>query len=145
VLAGTRQVAIVPVPSFESALALDAKGRLGLTDGESDRSLFVFTPSGQRFLIKTAKADADSGEPSCLSIQVNGSNPLTVVAAPCDAGSADQQFEVSARGKSYSISSQSAFLQVVRGEVIAEELGDAPLRTTFKLVDNGKATLPALD
>lgn len=62
-LSGTRQVAIVPVPSFESVLALDAKGRLGLTDGESDRSLFVFTPNGKRFQIKTAKADSDSGEP----------------------------------------------------------------------------------
>ncbi len=67
------------------------------------------------------------------------------MAVACDASSADQQFDVSPKGKAYSIGSQSAFLQVVRGEVIAEEQGDAPLRTTFELADNGKAGLPALD
>lgn len=144
VLSGKRQVVIKPVPSFESVLALDAKGRLGLTDGESDRSLFVFTPDGQQFLIKTAKTDA-SGEPSCLSVQTNGSSSLTVVAAACDASAAAQKFEVTARGKAYAISNRSAFLQVVESGLIAEELGDAPLRTTFDLVDNGEASLPALD
>jgi hypothetical protein len=145
VLSGTRQVVIAPVPSFESVLALDSRGRLNLTDGEGSRSLFVFVPAGKSYLIKTAKADAGSGEPLCLSIKVNGSNPLTVVATACDAGAAAQRFEVTARGKTYAISNRSAFLQVVKGELIAEELGDAPLGTTYKLVDNGKASLPALD
>ena len=142
---GTRQVVIAPIPSFESILALDAKNRLNLIDGESDRSLFVFTPVGKRYLIMTAKADAGSSEPSCLSIKVNGSNPLTVVAAACDAGAAGQLFKVTARGKNYAISNRSAFLQVIDGRLIAQELGDAPLETTFQLVDNGKANLPALD
>ena len=143
VLTGTRQVAIVPVPSFESALALDTNGRLSLTDAEG--GLFVFTPVRKQHLIRTATADADTGESSCLTIQVNGSDPLTVVAAACDAGDADQLFTVTANGKNYVISNQAAVLQVVDGELIAKELGDAPLKTTFKLVDNGKANLPSLD
>lgn len=143
VLTGTRQVAIVPVPSFESALALDPNGRLNLTDAEG--GLFVFTPVGTQHLIRTATADPDTGESSCLTIQVNGSNPLTAVATACDAADADQLFTVTAKGTNYVISNQAAVLQVVDGELIAKELGDAPLTTTFKLVDNGKANLPSLD
>jgi hypothetical protein len=143
VLSGTRQVAMVPVPSFESVLALDSTGRLGLTDAEGD--LFVFTPLlGRQFLIRTAKVDAKIGESACLRVKSNGSESLTVVAAHCDTSDDRQLFDVAADGKNYAISNASAFLQVDNdGLLIAQELGDAPLETTFKLVDNGKASVPA--
>jgi hypothetical protein len=141
VLSGTRKVSIVPVPSFESGLALDSSGRLGLTDAEG--TLFVFTPTGRQFLITTAEVDAKTGEPSCLRIKSNGSQSLTVVAALCDASNDRQLFDVAADGKNYVISNASAYLQVNSdGFLIAEELGDAPLETSFKLVDNGKASVP---
>ena len=67
----------------------------------------------------------------------------TVVAAPCDTSRAGQLFTLSRQkdkdgDPTYAISSQNAFLQVFeRSGLIAEELGDAPLKTTFALVDNG--------
>jgi hypothetical protein len=148
ILNGTRNVVIVPVPSFESIAALDDMMRLNLTDGDPKYGLFVFTPVNGKYLIRTSEAD-NSGEAPCLRVRPNGSEPLTVVAAPCDTSDPLQLFTVTldkAKKSTYAISNQSAFLQVTSdGELIAEELGDAPLLTTFKLIDNGKAALPALD
>jgi hypothetical protein len=147
ILAGKRQVVIKPAEAFESILAVDGHGRLNLTDGEAEHGLFVLAPVGDKYLIKTAKADA-GGEPSCMGIKTNGSGSLTVEAAACDAGRAGQLFTIAPqKGKgTYAISNQDAFLQVSgRGGLIAEELGDAPLTTTFAFVDNGPSTLPALD
>ena len=141
VLSGTRQVVIVPVPSFESVLAIDSDGRLGVTDAEAD--FFVFTPVGRRFQIGTAGIAANIGEPACLRIKSNGSQSLTVVGALCDASDDRQLFDVAADGKNYSISNSSAFLQVDSdGLLIAQEWGDGGLDTSFKLVDNGKASTP---
>jgi hypothetical protein len=141
VLSGTRAVVIVPVPSFESVLAIDSGGRLGVTDAEAD--LFVFTPVGRRFQIRTDGIAANTGEPACLRIKSNGSQSLTVVGALCNASDDRQLFDVAADGKNYVISNSSAFLQVDGdGFLIAQELGDASLETSFKLVDNGKANAP---
>jgi hypothetical protein len=151
ILAGKRQFVIKPIPSFESIVVVDDRGRLTLTDGEAEHSLFVLTPSGDNYLIKTAKAGT-GGEPSCLGIRNNGSASLTVEAAACDAGRAGQLFTITRQqgqdngDPTYAISNQGAFLQVSpKSGLIAEELGDAPLRTTYAFVDNGPATLPALD
>ncbi|MBW6435678.1 hypothetical protein KZ829_18205 [Actinoplanes hulinensis] len=151
ILAGKRQVVIKPIETTESIVVLE-KGKLTTTDGEAEHSLFVFTPHNGKYLIKTAKADA-GGEPSCLGIKSNGSNPLTVVSAACDSSRAGQLFTVEPVGKKdgsgrpiYSISNGDAFLQLSdRYGVIAEELGDAPLATTYALVDNGPSILPSLD
>jgi hypothetical protein len=94
VLSGTRAVVIVPVPSFESVLAIDSDGRLGFTDAEAD--FFVFTPIGRRFQIRTDGIAANTGEPACLRIKSNGSQSLTVVGALCDAGDDRQLFDVAA-------------------------------------------------
>ncbi|MFI5933914.1 hypothetical protein [Actinoplanes sp. NPDC051494] len=150
ILAGKRQIVIKPIPGFESIVAVDDKGRLGLTDGEAEHGLFVLTPHNGKYLIKTAKADS-SGEPSCMGIKNNGSSSLTVVATACDAGRAGQLFTITEQDAkeqgdpTYSISAQGAFLQVFPDGLIAEELGDAPLETTYAFVDNGPSTLPALD
>jgi hypothetical protein len=138
ILAGRRKIVIKPIPSFEEIVAVDTKGRLTLTDGEAEHGLFVLTPVGDKYQIKTAQP-----EPSCLGIKTNGSKALTVVAAACDPGRAGQLFTLSRQkdqngDPTYAISSQNAFLQVFeRSGLIAEELGDAPLKTTFALVDNG--------
>ena len=139
-LNGTRKVVIVPVPSFESILALNDQGRLNLTDGESADSLFVFTPVKSGYLIRTA-TDGDR----CLQVTTNAARTLTVVAERCDPSENDQVFTVSKDGSAYAISNQSAFLQVSSGgELIAEELGGPQPSTTFTLADNGRSTLPAL-
>jgi len=151
ILAGERQIVIKPIPSFESIVVVDDQGRLTLTDGEAEHGLFVLTPSGDQYLIKTAKAGT-GGEPSCLGIKDNGSASRTVEAAACDAGRAGQLFTITRqKGKdkngdpTYAISNRGAFLQVFPSGLIAEELGDAPLKTTYAFVDNGPSTLPSLD
>ena len=151
ILQGRRQVVIKPVQSSESVLALADDNRLTTTDGAAGRSLFVLTPNGRSYLIKTATAGR-GGEPSCLGVRSNGSDPLTVEAAACDAGRAEQLFTIRAQGRRdaagrpvYSISNRGAFLRLAgRSGLIAEELGDSPLTTTFTFVDNGPATLPQL-
>jgi hypothetical protein len=151
ILAGKRQIVIKPNPSFEEIVAVDEKGRLGLTDGEAPKGLFVLTPVGDKFQIKTATVEA-GGEPSCMGIKSDGSRSLTVAAAPCDTGRAGQLFTITKQKATdseglptYAISNDSAFLQVFPSGLIAEELGDAPLKTTYSFVDNGPSTLPALD
>jgi hypothetical protein len=142
ILAGKRQIVIRPIPGVESIVAVDGRGRLGLTDGEAERGLFVLTPVGDKYLIKTAKAEA-GGEPSCLGIK-NGA----VAAAACDTA-AGQLFTITRQkteDPTYAISNRGAFLQVyAKSGLKAEELGDAPLRTTYAFVDNGPSTLPSLD
>lgn len=144
ILAGKRQVVIKPVQSTESIVALD-KGRLTTIDGEADHTLFVLSPTGGKHLIKTAKV-VSGGEPLCLYIKTNGSDPLTVAATACDAGKADQLFTIDAvKGRNYSIANGDAFLQLSpQYGIIAQELGDAPLTTTFAFVDSGASTLPKL-
>ncbi|WP_250009897.1 hypothetical protein [Actinoplanes sp. M2I2] len=144
ILSGKRQVVIRPAQEAEGILAVDAQGRLNLTDGEAEHTLFVFVPVRDGLhQIRTARAGS-GGEPSCMGIRSNGSNPLTVVAAACDTRRAGQLFRVreapEAEADGYGISNQGAYLQISaeRG-LIAEKLGDAPLRTVYTFVDNGAA------
>lgn len=146
-----RQLVIRPARSTESIVVLDDRGRLGLTDGEAEHGMFVLTRVGDRYLIKTAKPGA-GGEPSCLGVRNNGRGPLTVEAAACDTGRAGQLFTITrqpAGGRggdpTYAISNRDAYLQVSGSGLIAEELGDAPLRTTYAFVDNGPAVLSSLE
>jgi hypothetical protein len=145
ILAGQRQVVIKPIPSFESIVGIDSKGRLNLTDGEPAYGLFVLSPVGQKFQIKTAKP-GDGKKAACIGIRSNGSNPLTAVAATCDSRRAGQLFTLVKQTKkdngraTYGIHNAGAFLQYFpRTGLIAEELGDSNLATTFSFVDNGPA------
>ncbi len=142
ILAGRRQVVIAPIPSFESILAVDATGRLTLTDGDTDTSLFVLIPdAGGTHRIRTAKGSP----PSCMGLRNNGANPLTVVAAVCDPAAKGQLFTVaprpakdSAGRPTYTIAGDGGvYLRTGRDGLIAEELGDAGPQTTFAFVDNG--------
>ncbi|MBL7260102.1 hypothetical protein [Paractinoplanes lichenicola] len=144
ILSGRRQVVIRPAGGPEGVLAVDGQGRLNLTDGPSDFTLFVFAPVRDGLhQIRTAKAGA-GGEPSCMGVKNNGADPLTVVAAACDTRRDGQLFRVrkapEAEADGYGISNQGAYLQITpeRG-LIAEELADAPLRTVYTFVDNGPA------
>jgi hypothetical protein len=149
-LTGLRRVIILPVPSFESILGIDENNNLEVMDADSSSGLFVFTPVGDKYLIQTANAGSGD-EPDCMRVKANGSSALRVGPTACDAGKANQLFTVTPDKKdgkgnqTYAISNRSAFLQVFDEGLIAEELGDAPLATTFRLVDRGKANLPVLD
>ena len=145
ILAGKRQVVIKPIPSFESIVAIDGKGRLNLTDGEAYHGLFVLSPVGKKFQIRTAKA-GDGRKAACIGIRSNGSNPLTAVAAKCDTKRAGQLFTITKltakdNGRpTYAIHNGGAFLQYFpRTGLIAQELGDSELETSYSFVDNGPA------
>ena len=143
ILGGDRQVVIKPAQEPEGILAVQ-KGRLTVTDGPAEYTLFVLVPARDGLhQIRTAKADT-GGEPSCMGVQSNGSNPLTVVAAACDSSRDGQLFRIRKAQESskegYGISNQGAYLQISpENGLIAEELGDSPLRTVYTFVDNGAA------
>ncbi|MGC4862479.1 RICIN domain-containing protein [Micromonospora sp. DT41] len=148
VLSGTREVTIVRVQSPEGGIALD--GQLMEVDDDSGRQLFVPTPlGGDTYLIKAyGRADGHpaNDEPACWQVDNPGNaRPLTIEGAVCDPDNPAQRFTITASGKgAYAISNRSAYLQhsPSRG-IILEEVGDAPLRSTFRLVDNGPARRPA--
>ncbi|WP_229402187.1 RICIN domain-containing protein [Micromonospora okii] len=147
VLSGKREVTIVRVQAFEGALSLDG-GALVEVDDDSGRQLFVLTPiGGRKYLIKSyGKRDGHpaNDDPACWQVYQEGSRPLTVEGAVCDAAKKTQQFSITSQGNgTYAISNRSAYLQYfpARG-LILEELGDAPLLSTFRLIDNGPARPP---
>ncbi|MGC4806170.1 hypothetical protein [Micromonospora sp. DT233] len=154
ILRGERQVVLRPVEAFESILAVDAKGRLNLTDGESDKSLFVLAPAkGNMHQIRTAKPQG-GGEPDCMGLRDDDA-PATVVAAPCDAGRAGQLFTIERTSEE----SEGRPTYTIRGAgkrylraldqhgLIAERMGegDAGKGVAFDFVDNGAAPVGSGD
>jgi hypothetical protein len=148
-LSGGRQVNIVPLDKGKevpgSVLAVTPGGRVQVTPDRRDSALFVLSPTSRAYLIKTSK------DGTCFKVRSNGTNPLTVVVAACDARDATQLFTFDDNGKddqgrtAYGIRNRDAFLQWRRASrygLIAEELGDSPLETTFVLVDRGPSTVP---
>ncbi|PZG24216.1 hypothetical protein C1I95_00490 [Micromonospora craterilacus] len=129
-----------------AGLALLDDGRLAEVDGDEGRQLFVFAPQGpDTYLIRTAEPGTDDLTDTCWEVRSSGSQPLRVVAAPCAPEEPRQQFSIVRDGQrngapTYAISNHSAYLQnsATRG-LILEELGDAPLTTRFRFVDNGAA------
>jgi hypothetical protein len=128
---------------------LRIRGWLTEVDDDSGRQLFVPTPLGRhQYLIKSyGKNDGHpaNDEPACWQVYHEGSQPLTVQGAVCDATNPAQQFTITSQGKRvFAISNFSAYLQYSpnRG-LILEELGDAPLLSTFRFTDNGPARTPA--
>jgi len=157
VLSGSRQVYFfvldqgTEVP--ESVLAVTSSDRIQVTEDYGDRALFVPTPAPtgkDEYLIKTGKLRS-GGAALCLSVRTNGTNPLTVVTAACDPTDDAQLFTFHQNGKdnqnrmTYAIENRSAFLQWFpngNSGLIAEEIGDATLNTTFVLIDRGPSTIP---
>ncbi len=153
ILQGRRQVYIRIMQDPDGTLAVDRKGRVNLSDRYGNRALFVLVPDGKTFLIKTGKI-VKGGEPLCLSTKHNGAAPLTIVTKACDAGDPWQQFTVERQASDpsgqpvYAISNSGAYLQWFRygrHGLIAQEIGDDTLDTTFTFTDRGPATLPILD
>ncbi len=148
-LAGTREVTIVREQAPEGGVSL-VDGRLVEADDDSGRQLFVPTPvGGGRYLVKSYVSANDhpaADEPSCWQAHNAGTGePLTIQGAVCDANDSQQWFTITPRdNQTYAISNDSAYLRhSPTFGLILEELGDAPLTTTFRFVDNGPARTPA--
>jgi hypothetical protein len=148
-LSGTREVTIVREQAFESGLSLDGNV-LTEVDDDSGRQLFVPTPLGEdRYLIKAygrPNGHPAKDGPACWqTYNPQTTESLRVHGAVCDAANQDQWFTITAQGDgTYAISNSSAFLQYFpTSGLILEKLGDAPLVSTFRFVDNGPARRPA--
>ncbi|MET8152391.1 hypothetical protein ACIBSW_01715 [Actinoplanes sp. NPDC049668] len=156
-LDGKRQVFFLPrlneTELPDSVLAVTGGGRLQVTDDYTDRALFVPVPKGAgapERLIKTGTLRG-GGEPLCLQVRAAGAGPLTVVTAACDAGEPTQLFTFEAAGQddegrtTYAVRNRAAFLQwhpLGATGLVAEEIDDSSLATTFTLQDQGAAKLP---
>jgi len=156
-LDGKRQVFFLPrlddneLP--DSVLAVTAAGRIQVTDDYADRALFVPVPKARgakERLIKTGTLRA-GGEPFCLQVQGDGSDPFTVVTAACDAGERKQLFTFEPAGKddegrtTYAVRNRDVFLQwhpLGATGLVAEKVDDSQMETTFSLQDQGAAALP---
>ncbi|MGX6608244.1 hypothetical protein ACWKSP_39910 [Micromonosporaceae bacterium Da 78-11] len=154
IFSGTRQVYLLP-KNNEATVAVDSSMNAGLSDAFDDRALFVFTPNGGRYSIKTAKLRVNNdpaNETFCLAVK-NG----TVIATACDSGDSNQLFYVTRSGTTtstdkatYSIRTKDyVFLRVATpsSNLTASKIdeGTADAGTDFVLPDQGKAALPALD
>jgi len=145
ILTGNRQVVIKPIPSFDLIVAIDGKGRLNLTDDDAEFGLFVLSPVGEKYQIKTAKP-GDGKKAACIGIKSGAGKPLTAVAATCDATRAGQLFhltKLTAKDNglpTYAISNGAAYLQYFSSTgLIAQEIGDSELATRYSFIDNGPA------
>jgi hypothetical protein len=140
----------------DSVPAVTSTGRVDITEDFGDRALFVPVPKSAgstEFLIKTGKLRS-GGEPLCLQVQGNGSNPLTLVTKACDAAETNQLFKFDENGPdkqdrmTYLISVDGLYLHYSPGGrygLIVEEPGEGDDLTSFVIIDRGGAALPALD
>ncbi|MEV6490376.1 hypothetical protein AB0M20_17375 [Actinoplanes sp. NPDC051633] len=150
-LNGKRQLTFVPVVEGKeragSVLSVTPAGRADVTDRDGDTALFVpVQVRPGRYQLKTGKL-VKAGEPYCLQVKGNGSNPLTVVTAACDASKVVQQFRFQKRGDAYMVSSDGVYLQwrpKAKFGLIAEEPGEGDV-TAWRVTDKGPATLPKGD
>jgi hypothetical protein len=156
-LDGKRQVVFLPrlneTELPDSVLAVTGAGRLQVTDGYTDRALFVPVPKGggaRERLIKTGTLRG-GGEPLCLQVRGAGAGPLTVVTAACDADEPTQLFTFEPSGEddegrtTFAVRNRAAVLQwhpMGATGLVVEEPGDSRLETTFSLLDQGAAALP---
>jgi hypothetical protein len=150
---GTRQVYLLP-ENNEAGVAVDTSLKAGLSEAFDDRALFVLSPSGGRYQIKTAKIrvnDDPANETYCLAARSG-----KVVATACDSSDTSQLFYVLKSGTStsgkptYVIRTRDyVFLRVATpaSDLTASKIeeGTADAGTDFLLPDQGKASLPALD
>jgi hypothetical protein len=141
VLSGAHVTTIVRAQAFESGVSLSDDGVLTEADDDSGRQLFVPTPvGGDRYLIKAYRSATDT--PLCWQANNpdNGTS-ITVQGADCDEANADQLFSITREDDgTYAISNDDLYLQFSgTSGLILEELGDAPLETTFRINDNGPA------
>ena len=159
-LSGKRQVYIVPMDNGAelplTTLGVDDNNRVNVTDDFGDRAGFVpvqTSAKSNKYLVKTADMRS-GGEPLCLQVQGNGSNPLTVVTKACDAGNSDQIFQFQEQGKDkrgqnrYLIHVDGVYLHYSKGSrygLIAQESGEGDDVTSFVVSGYRAAQLPELD
>ncbi|QLQ36403.1 serine/threonine protein kinase [Micromonospora robiginosa] len=144
ILAGQRRV-LLHVVEIDRDLSLPFDGELTVGDGTGRDALFVLEPVGVDFMIKSVNPDI--AHRPCLGVKLDSEGYAFLVGADCQPTGATV-FEISREGKddkgrtSYAIVSDKYGVvqwDESQKKIYVQELGDAPIDTTFSLVDRGDA------
>ncbi|MEU1358667.1 protein kinase [Micromonospora zamorensis] len=141
-LAGQRRI-LLHVVEIDRDLSLPFDGELEVGDGTGKDALFVLEPAGVDYMIKSVNPDI--AHRPCLGVKLDSEGYKSLVGADCRPTAATL-FGISREGKddkgrtSYAIvSDEYGVVQwsPSKKEIYVEFLGDAPIDTTFSLVDRG--------
>ena len=126
-------------------LSLPFDGELTVGDGTGKDALFVLEPVGVDYMIKSVNPDI--AHRPCLGVKLDPEGYASLVGAECEPTGATV-FSISREGRddkgrtSYSIISEKYGVvqwEDTEKEIYVQEMGDAPIDTTFSLVDRGAA------
>ncbi|MFF3853187.1 serine/threonine protein kinase [Micromonospora sp. NPDC002575] len=143
-LAGQRRV-LLHVVEIDRDLSLPYDGKVHVGDGTGRDALFVLEPVGVDYMIKSLNPDI--AHRPCLGVKIDSEGYASLVGADCQPTDATL-FGISREGKddkgriSYSIISEKYGVvqwSPSQKKIYVEVLGDAPVGTTFSLVDRGAA------
>ncbi|MEO3774000.1 protein kinase [Micromonospora sp. B9E7] len=141
-LAGQRRF-LLHVVEIDRDLALPSHGELEVGDGTGEDALFVLEPVGVDYMIKSVNPEI--AHRPCLGVKIDSKGYASLVGAECYATAATL-FGIAREGKddkgrtSYSIvNDEYGVVQwsPTKKEIYVEFLGDAPIDTTFSMVDRG--------
>lgn len=141
-LAGQRRF-LLHVVEIDRDLSLPSHGELEVGDGTGKDALFVLEPVGVDYMIKSVNPEI--AHRPCLGVKLDSEGNKSLVGADCRPTKATV-FAISRDGKddkgrpSYAIISEEygpVQWSPTKREIFVEFLGDAPLITTFSMVDRG--------
>ncbi|WP_430498808.1 serine/threonine protein kinase [Micromonospora trifolii] len=141
-LAGQRRF-LLHVVRIDRDLSLPSHGELEVGDGTGKDALFVLEPVGVDYMIKSVNPEI--AHRPCLGVKLDSDGNKSLVGADCRPTKATV-FAISREGKddkgrpSYAIISEEygpVQWSPTKKEIFVEFLGDAPLDTTFSMVDRG--------
>lgn len=141
-LAGQRRFLLHAV-EIDRDLSLPSHGEVEVGDGTGKDALFVLEPVGVDYMIKSVNPEI--AHRPCLGVKIDSEGEKSLVGADCRPTKATL-FAISREGRddkgrtSYSIINDEygpVQWSPTRKEIFVEFLGDAPLDTTFSLVDRG--------
>ncbi|MEU1751891.1 protein kinase [Micromonospora matsumotoense] len=142
ILAGQRQI-LLHVVEIDRDLSLPFDGEVRVSDGTKPDARFVLDPVGVDFMIKSLNPEI--AHRPCLGVKIDEEGYASLVGTECNPGGATL-FGVSREGKddkgrlSYAIVSEKYGVvqwSPSQKKIYVEVLGDAPVGTTFSLVDRG--------
>ncbi|MFG1838147.1 serine/threonine protein kinase [Micromonospora sp. NPDC049175] len=142
ILAGQRRI-LVHVVEIDRDLSLPSDGEIAVGGGTGKDALFVLEPVGVNFMIKSTNPEI--AHRPCLGVERDGEGDKSLVGADCRPTKATL-FAISPEGRddkgrtSYVISNTEYGVvqwSPTLSEIYVEFMGDAPVDTTFSLVDRG--------
>ncbi|MEU8332269.1 serine/threonine-protein kinase [Micromonospora sp. NPDC048839] len=142
ILAGQRRI-LVHVVEIDRDLSLPSDGEIAVGGGTGKDALFVLEPVGVDYMIKSLNPEI--AHRPCLGVKRDGEGNKLLVGAECRPTKATL-FSIAPEGKddkgrtSYVIVNEEYGVvqwDETRTEIYVEFMGDAPVDTTFSLVDRG--------